>query len=245
MIAQGQPTSPAVAAALTPSPTTSRRIEQLHAASGLLLVLTMICGWFFVAANGMPDLSSAQAVFDAYKEHSDKLLNAIFVMTIGFFFSLWFTGVILGRMHAAEGAGPLVWIAAGGALSFITVFMAGLAMGLGNALAVGKGAGADASSIYVSHMASLLTGPTTGVCGAAFFVPLALVIFDKGIFPRWIGWLSLAAVVGTLTPMVGFWSVSGPLNVGSGVVGVQTIAGTWGVFAAAVSVHMLRALSRA
>ncbi|HEX6390180.1 MAG TPA: hypothetical protein VFZ89_12045 [Solirubrobacteraceae bacterium] len=222
-----------------------RKIEYMHAASGLLFVVTMIAGWFFVAANGMPDLSSAREIYDAYREHADLLPTTIFVMTVGFFFSLWFAGVLLGRMHAAEGGGPLTWIAAGGVFTFIAVFMAGLAMGLGNALAVDQGVGADASSIYVSHMASLLTGPTTGMCGAAFFGPLALVIFATGMLPRWVGWLSVAAVLGTLTPMLGFWSVTGALNVGSGVIGVQTIAGTWGVFAAAVSVHLLRELRAA
>jgi hypothetical protein len=221
-----------------------RKIEYMHAASGLLFVLTMICGWFFVAAKGMPDLSSGQDIYDAYVKDADALLVAIPIMTVGFFFSLWFAGVLMGEIHKAEGAGPLVWIAAGGAISFITVFMAGLALGLANALAVKSGEGADVASVYMTHMSSLLTGPTTGVCGAALFIPLAIVIFDKGIFPRWIGWLSVAAVFGTLTPMLGFWSVSGLLNVGSGVIGVQTIAGTWGIFAAAVSVHMLRELRR-
>jgi hypothetical protein len=220
----------------------TQRIQYLHAASGLLFLLTMIAGWFFVAANGMPDLSSADAILRAYQEEGHLLPTTIFVMTVGFFFSLWFAGVLLGKIHTAEGAGPLMWIAAGGAFTFIGVFMMGLAIGLANALAVDKGSGADAASVYVAHLSSLLTGPTTGVCGAAFFIPLAYVIFDKGVLPRWLGWLAVAAVFGTLTPMAGFWSLTGPLNVGSGVVGVHTIAATWGVFAAATSVWMLRDL---
>jgi hypothetical protein len=221
----------------------ARRLEYFHAASGLVFVVTMIAGWFIVAAQGMPDLSSGRRIYDAYRSHS-ALPTTIFVMTVGFFFSLWFLGVLLGRMREAEGSGPLTWIAAGGGISFTTVFMAGLAMGLANSLAVLKGHGADVASVYVTHLASLLTGPTTGMCGAAFFGAFAIVVFDTGMFPRWIGWLSVAAVVGSMTPMLGFWSLTGPLNVGSGLIGVQTIAGTWGVFAAAVSVFMLRELRR-
>src|SRR4051812_35820881 len=93
------------------------RLELFHAASGLLFVVTMIAGWFFVAAKGMPDLSSAQKIYDAYQDDAHVLPTTIFVMTIGFFFSLWFAGVLLSRMHAAEGEGPLVWIAAGGILT--------------------------------------------------------------------------------------------------------------------------------
>ncbi|HKS99235.1 MAG TPA: hypothetical protein VJT31_06860 [Rugosimonospora sp.] len=221
------------------------RLQHFHAASGLLFVITMIAGWFLAAANGMPDLSSADKVFQAYRHQGHLLPTTMFVMTIGFFFSLWFTGVVLGRIHQAEGAGPLTWIAVGGAFTFIGVFMAGLAMGLANSLAITDGQGADAASIYVAHLASLLTGPTTGMCGAAFFIPLAIVIFNKAIFPRWLGWLSVAAALGSMTPMAGFWSLTGPLNVGNGLIGVHTIAGTWGVFAAMFSLQMLRELRAA
>ncbi|HEU5031508.1 MAG TPA: hypothetical protein VFV01_41790 [Spirillospora sp.] len=220
----------------------THRIQYLHASSGLLFLLTMIGGWFFVAAHGMPDLGSAGTIMASYRADGHLLPTTIFTMTVGFFFSLWFAGVLLGRIHTAEGAGPLMWIAAGGAFTFIGVFMMGLAIGLANALAVTKGTGADTASIYVAHLASLLTGPTTGVCGAAFFIPLAVVTFDKGVLPRWLGWLAVAATAGTLTPMAGFWSLTGPLNVGSGIIGVQTIAATWGVFAAATSVWMLHDL---
>lgn len=217
------------------------RLAYFNAATGLLFVVTMIGGWFTVAAQGMPDLSNGERLFDAYRTHG-SLPTTIFVMTIGFFFSLWFMGVLLGRMHQAEGLGPLTWIAAGGCLSFTTVFMVGLAMGLANSLAVLHGHGADVPSVYVTHLASLLTGPTTGMCGAAFFGAIAIVIFQKGIFPRWIGWMSLVALVGSMTPMLGFWSLTGPLNVGSGIIGVQTIAGTWGIYCAVVSIFMLREL---
>lgn len=218
----------------------NRRLEYFHAASGLLFVVTMIAGWFFVAANGMPDLSAAQPIYDAYGENKDKLLNAILVMTIGFFFSLWFGGVVLGRMRRVEGEGPLTFIALGGFLSFVTVFMAGLAMGLGNALVFDRGV--DPDVIYVMHTVSLVTGVTTAVCGPCFFIPIAILSFARDLFPRWLAWLSVAAAVGTVTPIVGNYSVSGPLNVGNGVIGVHTIAGTWGIWAAAVSVWMLRQL---
>ncbi|MFG2004150.1 hypothetical protein ACGFNU_33820 [Spirillospora sp. NPDC048911] len=59
---------------------------------------------------------------------------------------------------------------------------------------------------------------------------------------RWLGWLAVAAVFGTLTPMAGFWSMTGPLNVGSGIIGVHTIAATWGIFVAATSAWMLHDL---
>jgi hypothetical protein len=217
-------------------------LEYAHAASGLLFVATNILGWFFVAIHGggLPDLASGQSVYNSYVRQGMALPTAIFLMTVGFFFALWFIGVLLGKIHSAERAGPLMWIAAGGAFSFVAVFMAGLSLGLGNSLAVLKGNGADVASIYVSHLASLLTGPTTGMCGPAFFVPLAIVIFRDSIFPRWIGWLTWLAALGSITPMLGFWSVSGPLNVGNGVIGVQTIAATWGVYGVIVSVYMLR-----
>lgn len=44
--------------------------------------------------------------------------------------------------------------------------------------------------------------------------------------------------------MVGFSSLSGPLNVGNGVFGLQTIAATWGVYGAVASIYMLRQIGR-
>lgn len=219
-----------------------RRTEYFNAISGFLFLLSMLGGWSFMAGHGMPDLSSADQVFDAYGEFHGLVVNAVFVMTIGFFFSLWFGGVALHVLRKAEGDGPLTWIAAAGFISFVAVFMVGIAMGLGNALVYDRGV--DPSAVYLMHTVSFLTGVPTAVCGPAFFIPFALVAFGTGRLPRWLGWVSILCALGSLTPIVGNWSVSGPLNVGNGWVGVHTIVATWAVFSTAFSVWQLREIRK-
>jgi hypothetical protein len=221
----------------------TRRIEYVHAASGLLFVLTMLGGWSFMATHGMPDLSSTDRIADAYTEFDDLVVNSVFVMTIGFFFSLWFGGVALHRLRVAEGDGPLTWIAAGGFYTFVAVFMVGIAMGLGNALLHDQGI--DPSAVHLMHAVSFLTGVPTGVCGPAFFGAYTLVAFTTGRLPRWLGWVSLACAAGTLTPIAGNWSLSGALNVGNGWIGVHTIVATWLVWATSFSVWRLTEIRRA
>lgn len=205
----------------------------------------MILGWVYIVHTGagIPDLRDGQVSYDAYVEYGRNLANAIAVMTVGFGLALWTIRVVLGEIHKAPGARPMMWIAAGGAYSFVTVVMAGLALGMVATLALrSSGHGAGVSSVYVTHLSSLLIGPITTICCPVFFGALAIVIFTKRIFPRWLGRITVACVFGSMTPMLGFWSAGGPLNLDSGWVGLQTMVLSWTVFSAAVSIHLLREL---
>jgi hypothetical protein len=200
-------------------------LSRFNAASGLGVGLVMAGGYVW-GMRGMPSLDSAREIVAWYHDRGSTSLEvAGLLVTVAFFFTYWFFGVVMARLQKAEGAGPLTWIAFAGGLSFTTVFQAGLAMVLGIGLTLSKGVDVDA--IYLMHVVSLATGVTTAVCGPVFFTPVAILAFTTGVFPRWLAWVTVVCAVGSVTPLLGAFSLSGPLNVGNGVVGIHTVAASW------------------
>ncbi|UCD83656.1 MAG: hypothetical protein JSU92_10195 [Deltaproteobacteria bacterium] len=103
------------------------KISWFDAASGIFLMVFMASGYLY-GMQEMPDISSADAVVAWY--HSRGAMDAAIacvLVTIAFFFTFWFMGVVISLMRAAEGNGPLTWISLFGGLSFTTVFACALA----------------------------------------------------------------------------------------------------------------------
>ena len=200
-------------------------ISWFDAASGIFLMVFMASGYLY-GMHGMPDIGSAEAVVAWYHARGamDDAIACVLV-TIAFFFTFWFLGTVISLMRAAEGNGPLAWISLFGGLSFTTVFACALAFVLAPGMLIEKGIGDDA--IYLMHSASLLTGVTTSVCGPAFFIPIAVLSFRTGLFPKWLTWFTVACAAGSLTPIGGAFSLTGPLNVGNGWVGIHAVAASW------------------
>jgi len=159
-------------------------------------------------------------------------------VTIAFFFTFWFFGLVISWLRAAEGEGHLTWISFFGCISFTTVFAAGLAFVLAPAMLIHKGI--SANTIYLMHSASLLTGVTTAVCGPAFFIPVAILAFRNKLFPRWLAWVTVIAAIGSVTPILGAFSLTGPLNVGNGWVGIHAVAASWVGWSGITSAYFLR-----
>lgn len=207
------------------------------AASGIFIMVFMGAGYLF-GMQGMPDVGSAEPIVAWYKSRGalDGAIACVLV-TIAFFFTFWFLGVVCSWMRAAEGNGPLVWISLFGGISFTTVFACGLAFVLAPAMLINKGISNDA--IYLMHTASLLTGVSTAVCGPAFFIPIAILAFRTQLFPRWLAWFTVACAIGSFTPIGGAFALTGPLNVGNGWIGIHTVAASWVGWCSVVSLYFL------
>jgi hypothetical protein len=159
------------------------------------------------------------------------------LVTIGFFFAFWFLGNMCAWMRAAEGPGPLTYISLIGGIAFTTVFAAGLAFVLAPAMLIEQGI--DPNTIYLVHAASLLTGVTTAVFGPLFLVPIAVLGFRSGFLPRWLTWFTVVCAVGSITPILGAFSLTGPLNVGNGWIGIHAVAASWVVWTCVASLYFV------
>jgi hypothetical protein len=196
-----------------------------NAATGVLVGVFMASG-YVVGMVDMPDLSSASAVVAWYHERGGTASGVASVLcTIAFFFTFWFLGVVVDRLRQAEGSGPLTWIALIGGVSFTTVFAGFLAAPLAIGMTIDEHV--SDSTIYLVHVFSLVTGVTTAVCGPAFFVPIAILAFRTGVFPRWLAWVTVVCAVLSVMPLLGAFSLSGQLNVGNGWVGIHSVATAW------------------
>lgn len=213
------------------------RMSWFDAASGVLLMLFMSAGYIF-GVQGFPSLGSAEEIYHFYNSRSagDAGVGCVLVI-IGFFFAFWFLGVLCARMRAAEGQGPLTYISLIGGISFTTVFAAGLAFVLAPAMLIEKGI--DPDTIYLMHTASLLTGVTTAMCGPLFLIPIAILGFRNGFLPRWLSWFTVVCAVGSGTPILGAFSLTGPLNVGNGWIGIHAVAASWVVWTGVASAYFL------
>lgn len=213
------------------------RMSWFDAASGVILMLLMAAGYIF-GMQGFPSLGSAGEVFKFYQDRgaTDAGVGCLLV-TIGFFFAFWFLGNVCARMRAAEGPGPLTYISLIGGIAFTTVFAAGLAFVLAPAMLIDKGI--DANTIYLMHVASLLTGVTTAVFGPLFLIPIAVLGFRARMLPRWLTWFTVVCAVGSLTPILGAFSLTGPLNVGNGWIGIHAVAASWVVWTGVASLYFL------
>jgi hypothetical protein len=213
------------------------RMNWFDAGSGLILLLLMATGYIF-GMQGFPGLGSADEVYRFYQSRGavDAGVGCVLV-TLGFFFAFWFLGVLCARMRAAEGPGHLTYISLIGGIAFTTVFSAGLAFVLAPAMLIEKGI--DPNTIYLMHTASLLTGVTTAVFGPLFLVPVAILGFRTKFLPAWLTWFTVACAVGSLTPILGAFSLTGPLNVGNGWIGIHAVAASWVVWTGVASAYFL------
>jgi hypothetical protein len=218
-------------------------MNRFDAASGLLLMLFMAAGYLF-GMQGMPDLGDGATIIAWYKARGslDCALACVMV-TIAFFFTFWFMGLIAAWMRAAEGPnGHLTWVSYFGGVAFTTVFAGALAFVLAPGLLINMGISDDA--IYLMHAASLLTGVTTATTGPAFFIPIAIVAFRTGMLPRWLCWFTVLAAFGSVTPIFGAFALTGPFNVGNGWVGIHAVAASWVGWSGVTSAWMLTQLKR-
>lgn len=219
------------------------KMNRFDAASGVLLMLFMAAGYLF-GMQGMPDLGDAPTIIAWYKARGSlDCAIACVMVTIAFFFTYWFMGLVAAWMRAAEGPnGHLTWVGYFGGVAFTTVFAGALAFVLAPGLLIDKGI--DTNTIYLMHAASLLTGVTTATCGPAFFIPIAIVAFRTGFLPRWLAWFTVLCAFGSLTPIFGAFALTGPLNVGNGWVGIHAVAASWVGWSGITSLWFLAQVSK-
>ena len=88
--------------------------------------------------------------------------------------------------------------------------------------------------------ALLLTSISTAVRGPAFLIPIAILAFRTQQFPPWLAWFTVACAIGSFTPIGGAFALTGPMNVGNGLIGIHTVAASWVEWRSVVSLYFLR-----
>ncbi len=127
-------------------------------------------------------------------------------------FFLWFAGTLCSRLWLAEGgAGRLATTAYGGAL----IFAAGLLISLALNFTAADTAGsiAPAATQALSALSSDFFFPMLAG-GAVLYLATAVATLRTAALPRWLGWVTLALGVVSMTPvgwvpflLLGLWTL--------------------------------------
>jgi hypothetical protein len=211
------------------------RWERWGPISGLLLCITWAPMAF--AIPRLPDLGSAQRVEAFWRDNQELMQGVILSVSVGFLFLLGFLGALVERLRAALAAPAIIWVAFGSALMFMTALNVALGLDIAGGLLVDL----DPASTYALHTAAFLLAAPAALAGTAFFVAIAAITWQTGIFPRWSAWLAIVGALANVGAVFGIVSLTGPLNSGNGVVGgIAAPLGSYLVWIFAVSVWWLR-----
>ena len=178
--------------------------ERWGAASGFGAILTGAAAMIF--ERGALSASDPIAKIVAYYTDNHDALRAqalLFVLGAGFF--IWFLGSLRSFLARAEGGtGRLSTVAFGAGAASTVVTLVALAFQVGLASAV-RDAGQPALIGIMDALFVIANLPL-----AVMLLAIAVVTLRTGVFPAWLGWLSVLAAVVQLVPVLGIALDGGP-----------------------------------
>jgi hypothetical protein len=168
------------------------RYVEYGAATGIVFVILTIIG-FGIVLPTPPDLDApAQDWASYFTSHHDAVRAGIVVVSVGFFFFIWFLGTLTSVLRIATGTPRLPSIVFAGGI------LAGGCLLLGattEAVAAYRPQAVDPGLTRALADVFLLSGVLAIPGFTAFFAAAAIVILRTGAFPGWLGWLLVAAAV--------------------------------------------------
>lgn len=193
--------------------------ERWGAASGFAVLLVGAVGT--ALERGAPKLTAPAAkVAQFFADNWSTLVAQSIVFVIGAGVFLWFLGSLRSYLARTEpGTARLATVAFGAGVAWVAVHAAAQAVQSGMALA----AHANAPKEMVATLY-----PTGYALFTLAAIPLAVMLFATaalslrtGVFPAWLGWLSLAVGVVHVAMPFGLLAESGPLAPGGWLTYVQ------------------------
>jgi hypothetical protein len=205
------------------------RYVEYGAATGIVFVILSIIG-FAIVLPTPPDLNApAQDWANYFTSHQDGVRAGLVILSVAFFFFIWFLGTLTSVLRIATGTPRLPSIVLiGGVLGGACLLMGAAAEAVAayRPQAVDPGLTRALADVFVLVAVPAIPAFT------AFFGAAALVILRTGAFPGWLGWLLvIAAAVQPLAFGVLFTKTGA--FAGDGVLGlfVPLIAAMVGIFA--------------
>jgi hypothetical protein len=170
--------------------------ERYAWAAGIVFVVAL--GAEVVVAVGVPasQTDSAAKIANALADHQERLLVMAYLSVV---YAAAFP-IYLSRLHRllrgdpdrAGFLGPLVLM---GGVLFVTLHAVsdiGITGLLGSTLA-SFGAQHDQGVSYTLYLMTFALDSVGDVFGSLFAVATGLLVFERGVLPRWLGWVSILA----------------------------------------------------
>jgi hypothetical protein len=178
----------------------ARQLERWAPLGGIIFVVLMFTGTFFVA--DVPDADSSQQKIADYltdsDNHSRNLIGA-YIWVVGALTFLWFASHLRSVLRAAEGGtGLLSNIAFGAGVIYSALMMVSAVAFAAVAYAVGL-RDATVSEVDIVRVLPqfawmiLLLG--AGFAGIVVILTSCILSFQTGVLPRWLAWLGVVMAI--------------------------------------------------
>ena len=174
-------------------------LKRLAPLSGLAFVVSLIA--FRIIEGGSlpdPDDSTASVVAFWVDHRDEQIAVAIIASFATFFFTIFAAGLFGVLRQGEEGDGYLAPLTLAGAVLTATGMLAVTTVEFAAADSAGK-VPADVTQALSVLQADTWFGIAVGF--AVFGIGAGLAVLKLGLFPRWMGWLSLVTGVLWLTPI--------------------------------------------
>jgi hypothetical protein len=174
---------------------TSDRWAKYGSATGIVFVVLLIVGFFFVLPTP-PDVDSGAKKFANYfADNQNSIRAGDLIISIALFFYIWFLGSLSSALRRMAGEPRLATVAFGGGIVSAGFILTALTVGSAAAFRPD-----ETSPDIIRALADI--GIVAGMPAFAGFAALlyatALVILRTGVLPSWLGWLCAAGAVSQL-----------------------------------------------
>ena len=178
----------------------ARQSERWAPLSGIIFVVLMFVGTFFVA--DVPDPDAAQQQLATYLadsgNHTRNLIGA-YIWVVGALAFLWFvTGLRSVLRRAEAGAGTLSNLVFGAGVIYSALMMASAVAFAALAYAVGLRGATVSDPDFVRvlpQMAWMILLLGAGFAGLLLVLTASILSLQTGVLPRWLAWLGVVVAI--------------------------------------------------
>ena len=187
--------------------TTARQLERWAPLAGIIFVVLMVTGSFFVLdipAAAAPAQEIADYLADS-GNHTRNIIGA-YMWVVGALAFLWFLTRLRSDLRRAEGGtGALSNLVFGAGVAFAAVWMVSAATfaSVAYAIELRDAPVSDPELVRVLlPMGGLLLLLGAGFAGLLLLLAASAAIFRTGVFPRWLAWLGIVAAIALLFDVI-------------------------------------------
>jgi hypothetical protein len=176
-------------------------LEKFTSLTGLISVVLLVGGSLIFSVYDY--LPSADKLSEIFNRDPFTVQISGYILTLSAFFMIWFVGGFYKVLRKQEGESPLF-----SHIAFASGVGSGIALLIGYSAIITVGARAAASggispgeAVTLYDFYSHIIGQMFPITFALFMGASAVVSLRSGLFPAWLGWVSLVIALGLVSPI--------------------------------------------
>ena len=185
----------------------ARQLERWAPLSGIIFVVLMVVGTYFVADVPDPD-APQQAIADYLADSGNHMRNIIgaYMWVLGALAFLWFVTRLRSVLRGAEGGtGALSNLVFGAGVVYSALMIASGVVFAAVAYAVELRGATVSDPDFVKvlpQMAWMILLLGAGFAGLLLMLATSILSFQTSVLPRWLAWLGIVAAIALLFDVI-------------------------------------------